>query len=238
MVYYARTAMTLCDKAYNHLSRMLARGVLKPDQKLSERSVSLACGVSRIPVREAIRRLVEEGVLYQKSQSGTYVARLDRQQIVDAYEVREAIETYQLRKAMPRLTDAQKRRLSESCDAQLAIIRKFRASGKPVLSGKPEQDFLAHDFFFHLQLLKAAGNRLAEKIVTTAYRRNRFFGLHSHRRDLTHLAWTWRYHRRMADAIIADDADVAVFWMRQHILRSKKDALKQFDGQSEKRLIK
>ena len=62
--------MTLCDKAYNHLSRMLARGVLKPDQKLSERSVSLACGVSRIPVREAIRRLVEEGVLYQKSQSG------------------------------------------------------------------------------------------------------------------------------------------------------------------------
>ena len=192
--------MTLCDKAYNHLSRMLARGVLKPDQKLSERSVSLACGVSRIPVREAI-------------------------------------ETYQMRKAMPRLTDAQKRRLSESCDAQLAIIRKFRASGKPVLSGKPEQDFLAHDFFFHLQLLKAAGNRLAEKIVTTAYRRNRFFGLHSHRRDLTHLAWTWRYHRRMADAILADDADAAVFWMCQHLLRSKKDALKQFDGQSEKRSL-
>ena len=81
MVYYARTAMTLCDKAYNHLSRMLARGVLKPDQKLSERSVSLACGASRIPVREAIRRLVEEGVLYQKSQSGTYVARLDRQHV-------------------------------------------------------------------------------------------------------------------------------------------------------------
>ena len=128
--------MTLCDKAYNHLSRMLARGALRPDQKLSERSVSLACGVSRIPVREAIRRLVEEGVLYQKSQSGTYVARLDRQQIVDAYEVREAIETYQLRKAMPRLTDAQKRRLSESCDAQYAIIRAFRESGRGRTPGR------------------------------------------------------------------------------------------------------
>jgi DNA-binding GntR family transcriptional regulator len=38
----------------------------------------------------------------------------------------------------------------------------------------------------------------------------------------------------MADAILANDADAAVFWMRQHILRSKKDALKQFDGQSDK----
>ena len=226
--------MTLCDKAYNHLSRMLARGELKPNQKLSERSVSLACGVSRIPVREAIRRLVEEGVLYQKSQSGTYVAGLDRQQIVDAYEVREAIEVYQLGKSISRLTDSQKRRLVESCDAQLSIIREFRDSGKPILSRKQEQDFVAHDFFFHLQLLKAAGNRLAEKFVTTAYRRNRFFGLHSHKRDLNHLAWTWRYHRRMADAILANDADAAVFWMRQHILRSKKDALKQFDGQSDK----
>ena len=115
----------------------------------------------------------------------------------------------------------------------LAIIRAFRASGKPILSGKQEQDFLAHDFFFHLQLLKAAGNRLAEKIVTTAYRRNRFFGLHSHKRDLNHLAWTWRYHRRMADAILANDAAAAVFWMRQHIIRSKKDALRQFDRQHE-----
>ena len=226
--------MTLCDKAYNHLSRMLALGELKPNQKLSERSVSLACGVSRIPVREAFRRLVEEGVLYQKSQSGTYVAGLDRQQIVDAYEVREAIEVYQLGKAISRLTDSQKRRLVESCDAQLSIIREFRDSGKPILSRKQEQDFVAHDFFFHLQLLKAAGNRLAEKFVTTVYRRNRFFGLHSHKRDLNHLAWTWRYHRRMADAILANDADAAVFWMRQHILRSKKDALKQFDGQSDK----
>lgn len=223
--------MTLCDKAYNHLSRMLARGELRPEHKLSERSVSLACGVSRIPVREAIRRLVEEGVLYQKSQSGTYVASLDRQQILDAYEVREAIETYQIRKALPRLTDAQKRRLAESCDAQHAIILAFRDSGKSVLSGKQEQAFIAHDFFFHLQLLKAAGNRLAEKIVTTAYRRNRFFGLYSHQRDLDHLAWTWRYHRRMADAILAGDAEKAVFWMRQHILRSKRDALRQFDRQ-------
>ena len=101
--------MTLCDKAYNHLSRMLARGVLKPDQKLSERSVSLACGVSRIPVREAIRRLVEEGVLYQKSQSGTYVARLDRHQIVDAYEGRPGDcphnKTWGLPQKIPPLTN-------------------------------------------------------------------------------------------------------------------------------------
>ena len=63
----------LNEKAYLFLVRKLSTGELKPGQKLSEPSLAESCGVSRTPMREAVRRLVEEGVLYHIVKSGTYV---------------------------------------------------------------------------------------------------------------------------------------------------------------------
>ena len=220
---------SLCEKAYTYVSRLLMRGELAPGAKLSERALSEACGVSRVPMREAIRRLVEEGALFQKSQSGTYVKSLTREDLIEIYEVREAIECRQIRAAIPNMSAKDRRDFAAHANAQREIAQRFRESGEQILTGKTEQDFLAHDFAQHLLLLKRAGNRYAERIVSIAYRRNRFFGLHSHRRDLDHVAWTWRYHKRIADAILSNDPDKAEFWMRQHIIRSMKDALRQFD---------
>lgn len=228
---HTEAGTSLCEKAYTFVSRLLMRGELAPGAKLSERTLSLACGVSRVPMREAIRRLVEEGVLYQKSQSGTYVSALTREELIEIYEVREAIECRQIRAALPKMSEKDRRDFAAHANAQRRIAEAFRASGKSLLEGKEEQDFLHHDFAQHLLLLKRAGNRYAEKIISAAYRRNRFFGLHSHRRNLDHVAWTWRYHKRMADAVLANDADRAEFWMRQHIIRSLKDALRMFDAQ-------
>lgn len=187
---HTETTPPLCEKAYTFVSRLLMRGELAPGAKLSERALSLACGVSRVPMREAIRRLVEEGVLYQKSQSGTYVSALTREELIEIYEVREAIECRQIRAALPKMSEKDRRDFAAHADAQRRIAEAFRASGKLLLDGKDEQDFLHHDFAQHLLLLRRAGNRYAEKIVTTAYRRNRFFGIHSHRRDETHVVRT------------------------------------------------
>ena len=65
----------LNEKAYEFIVRKLSTGELKPGQKLSEPSLAKACGVSRTPMREAVRRLVEEGVLYQvvTGQSGNAI---------------------------------------------------------------------------------------------------------------------------------------------------------------------
>ena len=68
-----RHTKKLDERAYEFVSGLLASGELKPGQKLSEPSLASACGVSRTPMREAVRRLIAEGVLNQVPKSGTYV---------------------------------------------------------------------------------------------------------------------------------------------------------------------
>lgn len=82
---------SLNQQAYDFICSRLASGDLKPGSKLSEPSLAAACGVSRTPMREAVRRLVEEGVLYQREKSGTYVSRFAADDISDAYEIRAVI---------------------------------------------------------------------------------------------------------------------------------------------------
>ena len=87
-------AETLSDKAYRSITKKLLSAELVPGQKISEQQLASECGISRTPVREAIRRLTEEGVLYQIPSSGTYVSRVDRHHLTDAYEVRMALECF------------------------------------------------------------------------------------------------------------------------------------------------
>ena len=87
----------LNEKAYSFVTRLLSRGELKPGQKLSEPSLAAACGVSRTPMREAVRRLVEEGVLYQVVKSGTYVTGFGAKDVCDALgynQTHKAIERH------------------------------------------------------------------------------------------------------------------------------------------------
>jgi DNA-binding GntR family transcriptional regulator len=222
-------APTLSDIAYRAITRKLMASELLAGQKLSEQKIAAECGISRTPVREAVRRLIEEGVLYQIPCSGTYVARLDRRQLIDAYEVRMALECFALDRAVRNLTREQRAECRQTCDVMRKVAEGLRKRNKTVLDGKPLVTFLKADLSFHLLLLKAAGNALAIKIVTHAYQRNLFFGHYSHRRDLNHVAWAWHHHAEIERAIRRGDADRATRWMRTHIARSREDALIAFD---------
>jgi len=219
----------LNDIAYRLITKKLTAAELVAGQKISEQQIASACGISRTPVREAIRRLTEEGVLYQIPSSGTYVARMDRRQLIDSYEVRMALECYSLDHAVKNLTKETRQELRRLCDDMHAIVAKLRSKKLKVLDGPPLVAFLSADLSFHLLILKAAGNHMAIKIVNNAYQRNQFFGHHSHRRDLLHLSWVWMHHAKIERAIRRGDVEGARRWVRTHIARSMNDALSAFD---------
>ena len=219
----------LCNKAYTHITKLLMTAKLVGGQKISEQSIASACGISRTPVREAIRRLTEEGVLYQVPSIGTFVSRMDRSQLLDAYDVRQVIECHAIERAVRNLTKETRAELRRLCDDMHKIIASLRTQKSPILSGDKLVTFLSDDLTFHLLILSAAGNRLAIKIVTSAYQRNQFFGHYSHKRDLRHLAWVWRHHAKIERALRQGDPDKAAFWLRAHIARSQADALAAFD---------
>ena len=217
--------INLNEKAYEFIVRKLSTGELKPGQKLSEPSLAKACGVSRTPMREAVRRLVEEGVLYQIIKSGTYVTGFGAKDVSDAYEIRSVIESAMLEEAVDQLSKKDLVALKSDCDHMHAAIVAMRKAKMSVMTGKPERDFLAADIDFHLTLLRASGNSLAEKIIVNAYRRNQFFGTHSHQRTLEHVASAWKFHCEILKACRSRNSKLAVKWLRDHIARSRKDAL-------------
>ncbi|MEZ0389120.1 MAG: GntR family transcriptional regulator [Verrucomicrobium sp.] len=228
--HIANSKSKLAQQAYEHLQEQLWSGILSAGEKISEAKIAESLGMSRTPVREAIRRMETEGVIIQIASSGTYVAQPKRTEIVEAYEVRMAIENFAVKKATRRMKPAQVLKLQKLCDDMLAAIRDFRRSGAPTLEGACLQRYLNADLAFHLLLLKAADNRQALTIFGDVNLRSAIFGCRSHQRDLHHVAWVWRHHARVARAVRRRDAKAAQHWLELHMQTSMDAALEAYDG--------
>ena len=92
-------ASFLSHKAYAYVQDQLVRGRWGLNERISEKTIADELGISRTPVREAIRKMISEGLLYQVPSSGTFVTNPDRQSISEMFEVRMALEGLAVEKA-------------------------------------------------------------------------------------------------------------------------------------------
>ncbi|MCI9007227.1 MAG: GntR family transcriptional regulator [Lachnospiraceae bacterium] len=103
-------ATFLSAKAYEELKRSIVHGELKAGVRLTETSLTEMLGVSRTPIREALRRLCYEGYLVRSN--GYEVKSITRKDVRDILEVRRALECESARIAAKRITETQKAQLS------------------------------------------------------------------------------------------------------------------------------
>lgn len=223
-------ASSLSEIAYNHIRRKLLGAMLPAGAKVSEHALSRELGISRTPVREAIRRLESEGMLHQVASSGTFVARSDRKALVDVYEVRMALEAWAVKKATKRMRAQQVLELGRLCDRMREAIHAFRDSRGAAMDGPALRQYLTADLAFHLLLLRAAGNQYALKLIGDVHVRSAIFGYRSHDRDLHHVARTWLFHARVARAVRQRNARAAQYWLERHMRVSLRGALEAFDA--------
>lgn len=139
--------------------------------------------------------------------------------------MRSAIETALLERSVANLTKRDLSKLERHCKNMYRAILAMRKARMTIMIGKPEKEFLEEDLAFHQTLLMVSGNALAEKIISNTYRRNQFFGTHSHQRTLRHVANAWRYHCEILKACRRRDAASAKLWLERHIASSRRDAL-------------
>ena len=220
----------LGDYAYRHLKQKLLSGELAAGGRISEVQLAADLGMSRTPVREAIRRLEVEGVLEPVASSGTFVKHAKRSTIIEVYELRIAIESFAVQKAARRMKPSQLKQVQDLCDQMLAAIRDFRDSGKPYMSGEPLRRYLNSDISFHLLLLAAAENRHAIAIYNDLNLRSAIFGFRSHDRDLHHVARVWCQHERVARSLRKRDAKAALQSLEKHMFASMEAALEAYDA--------
>jgi DNA-binding GntR family transcriptional regulator len=97
---------TLARQVYQQLLRQIFSGELTPGCPLRETELSAQLGVSRTPIREALGRLAEYGVVESRPNHGCVVSRLGRDELIHLHEVREALEGMAIELACGKLTEA------------------------------------------------------------------------------------------------------------------------------------
>ena len=102
---------TLAATAYRELKRRILVGELRAGERLSERELTSRLNVSRTPLREALKQLTREGLVFSKPQSGHYVQKFDLQTVDDLYVLREVLERHAIELALSRMTKGDRKEL-------------------------------------------------------------------------------------------------------------------------------
>lgn len=143
---------TLREQVADHLREEILASRLAPGTELGEVMLARSLGVSRGPLREALGQLAAEGLVTIVPRRGAVVKTLTRQEFLDAYQVREALESLAIRLAVPRLTDADRADLRRMCECMETAAAAGKADRFFEINGQ-----------FHARLVHASGNaKLAE----------------------------------------------------------------------------
>ncbi len=195
----------------------IAAGVLEPGERLDEVRLTLRFGVSRTPVREALSRLVAQGVLVPGEKRGVRVAEYTREQLAQIFEAMHEIEATCARMASQRLTLLSR---AEIETAQAACIAAAAAGDIPAYLRANEQ--------FHRAIYKATGNPyMAEIALDFRYRTGPFRAKKFAAKD--DLLASARSHDALLADIFSEDSATASRGMREHMRASFLQTLARSD---------
>ena len=196
----ARRALYL-DVADRLREQIFAR-LLEPGSWIDEMKLAAELGISRTPLREALKLLAVEGLVTMKVRRGAFVADTSRDDVAQVYHLLSLLESDAAASVAAGASDTQRAEL-------LALHRQLEAQARQ------RDAFFATNEAFHLALLRMAGNRWAEQIVADlrkVMKLNRHHSLFKQGRLTDSLA----EHRALMQAIDARDADAAGRLMREH----------------------
>ena len=154
MIMEPRLYTTSADYVYQELRHRIITKQLKPGQRLPEVNIAVQMGVSRTPVREALRRLASEGLVLIIPNSGARLASPTRREMEDTYAVREQLECISVAIAATRISERNLRRLED------AILEEEKA-----FEEKNLELYLEVNENFHRIIAEASGNRVLAEFV-------------------------------------------------------------------------
>jgi DNA-binding GntR family transcriptional regulator len=146
---------TVREVAYRRLRQLIVDGTLPPGQRIFENELAEQLGISRTPLREALRQLDTEGLVQMNARRGAQVARLSAADMHEEFLIRATLEALAVELAAPRLRPEDLRELERQlARMQDALTRRQRAV------------FLEHHRLFHQTIFEASGApRLARMLA-------------------------------------------------------------------------
>ena len=200
-----KNAKSLEESVYLTLEEEILSGKLKKGDSLTETSLSSRLGVSRTPLRAALHRLAEEGLIEVVPNRGAVVVGIGDEELVDIYKIRIRLEGLASAEATKRINEEDLKRLRDSVELSEFYITKQDAEHLKELDSE-----------FHSIIYRASGNRLLSKTLTELHRNIQFY----RKRSLSagdRLEKSVMEHKEILAAIECGDSEAADRLTSAHI---------------------
>lgn len=179
-------------------------GVLADGAVLNQADLAVFFGVSRVPVREALRQLQAEGLIDMRAHQLAVVKGLDIDRLMEVYTLRSVIEGWLIEQAIPFIT---KKRLARA-----------RAINEEMRTEQDHSRWLGLNAQFHLSLYDPANRPTTlEMLEQLRLRGERYARMWSHGTGIHRPAETCAEHDRILDLVAAGDATAAAAAIREHV---------------------
>ncbi|MCU7838753.1 MAG: GntR family transcriptional regulator [Candidatus Thiodiazotropha sp. (ex Troendleina suluensis)] len=210
-------SITLTDRLFDTLQRAIVEGEIAPGSKISEPELARQHGVSRGSLREAIGRLEARKLVERKPNIGARVVTLSYEQLIEIFQIREALEGMATRLAAQNMSDQEIEELQVLLEEHGQQIEEQQGQAYFQKQG---------DLDFHYRIVQGSKNHhLIGLLCDDLYHLLRMyryqFGMRSKRSRQA-----YDEHHYLLNAIVARDPEMAELLMRQHIRSSRRNVEK------------
>lgn len=217
-IFQPHDVRSLRDRAYDDIREAILTGALQPGERIKERDVAAQMGISTTPVKEALRRLEQEGLVVSQPRRGAVVGPLVLTAPAEILEIRARLESIGARLAAEKMPPERKRALAAELDDLETLYR----------SSEDRELVADATNAFHHSIRDGAGNVFLERFLDTLAPFDRTIRLRS-TLDADEAGLDADEHRAMVDAIVAGDGAAAERVMYEHIHRVIAFAARHMD---------
>jgi DNA-binding GntR family transcriptional regulator len=217
--YFLKPPNSISDQIYERLKQQILHAEIEPGERLMQNQVAETLKASRTPVREAFRRLEQDGLVERVPQGGVRVTRPDTETIQEVFGIRKVLEAYAIELACDRITSQ-----------EIATLKRFSSQAQELLSSRElGLEAKINRLFelnsqFHDTIYRASGNSYLMGMINSLRGivvRLRLLGL---RADST---WSqaWDEHAQLVEFLERRDKESAIRLTQIHLLNGASNVL-------------
>ena len=207
--------LPLRDVVFNTLRKAILTGELKPGERLLEIHLANRLGVSRTPIREAIRKLELEGLVIMIPRRGAEVAQITEKSLKDVLEVRRALDALCVELACDRISDREEELLREACDE---FERATETKDATIIAKA--------DVAFHDIIVQATDNQRLIQLINNLSEQMYRYRFEYIKDEIRHDSLV-NEHRIIYESIVKRDKKKAAETARLHIDNQEKSIIRQ-----------
>jgi DNA-binding GntR family transcriptional regulator len=205
---------SLADQAFAAIADAISQGAMPPGSRIKEAQIARALGISRGPLREALRRLESSRLVERRQNFGAFVTALSVEDLDDLFIMREALEGAACGLAAARLSDE-----------TLAELERMLDRHTDAMDAQGHYPYLPTDDDFHFRIIRESGSRrLFHTLCSELYLQIRMYRFRSSSKP-GRSVMAMKEHRDIVAALATRDPRKAEEAMRAHISNGRKNLL-------------